>query len=87
MDSLNNLSGLFDKFKGLLHSELGKKTRISDIIFTHTKIRITPSQIVYREPSFFIQADPVIKNELFLRRAVIEREIEKEFGLSRVTIR
>ena len=75
-----HIGDLLKKFKTLVPREKIVKDEMISAVFEETGILLQSEEISFQNGVIFIKTNPVIKNELFMRKQKILLEIKKKIG-------
>lgn len=75
------IKDLLAKFDKILLSEEMKTKTIREIIGKIIKLEIKPADIKIKNNTIYLNIKPIYKNEIFLKKEEITREINQIFGL------
>ena len=75
------IKDLLAKFDKILLSEESKTKTIREIIGRIIKLEIKPADIKIKNNTIYLNIKPIYKNEIFLKKEEITKEINKIFGL------
>ena len=78
--SFNTIKPLLDRFKNITPPNDFIRGVTSDVIKKKTGILIKKENIYVRDNMLYIQAKPLIKNEIFLYREKIIEELVEKLG-------
>ena len=74
------IKDLLNKFDNLLLSEKIKKDTIGDVLLKTVGISIKPEDIKIQNTSIYLKIKPIYKNEIFLNKENISKELEKSLS-------
>ena len=77
---MQNISSFFEKFQKILSSETNLKESIVLSIQNAIKVKIEPTNIVYKNNNIYLKENHFIKNEIFFKKQDILLEIYKLTG-------
>jgi hypothetical protein len=77
---MNNLGDFLDKFKKAFLSSTAQKTAIIAGIKKSAGIQLDPGELEVKDQIVILKTSPVIRNEIFMRKKIIMRELENTLG-------
>ena len=77
---MNSLGDFLDRFKSLLLAPGAVKKPIIQTINKFAQVELTEKEVDIREGIIYIKTHPLVKNEIFMRKASILKELEAFLG-------
>lgn len=77
---MQDIKDLLSSFKEVLLGEENRKEKIISIIESITKIKIKSTDFEIKNSIIFLNIKPVFKNEIFLKKELILKEIKNSFS-------
>jgi hypothetical protein len=78
---MNNLSHYLEKFKLILLSPGAIKKPILSSILNTTSIELTEKDIEIKDSVIYLKTHPLIKNEIYMRKSLILKELSSLLGV------
>ena len=78
---MQNISHLFDRFKNVAVKEIQKRTFVSEIIKKEIGQEIPIEDISFREGIIRIKSSSIVKNQIFIKKAVLLALISKKIEI------
>ncbi len=73
---MRNLTDLLGRFAKSLYKDTDTKERIVSIIFTHTRIRLSPEKVSLKNGVLEINASPIAHQEIAFKQEAILNELQ-----------
>jgi len=77
---VNNLEGFLNKFKHLLQSSKASKESIISSVRHITHIELAERNVELKEGILHIQASPLVRSEIFMRKHKILEDLKSKLG-------
>jgi hypothetical protein len=77
---MNNLQNFLHKFLDKVKSPAVFKKQIIEIIKTTTSIQLDEKELSFKDHLMIVTSSPSIRNELFMRKRAILKELEAALG-------
>lgn len=79
---MDNLSGYLKKFKNLLSNEYVVREKVREVIVKSLGIDIAKEDIRIKHGVVYLKTRSIIKNEVFIRKSDLLKEINKEVSVT-----
>jgi hypothetical protein len=76
---MNGLDGFLQRFKKLLDSSAGQKKVILDALLKYTNHTFSSPDITIKEGILYVKATPLLRNEMYMKKALILKELNASF--------
>lgn len=80
-----NISQFFEKFKNIEKSSSEKTSAVINTIKKFTKIELQKESLEIREETIRLKCSPVFKNEIFMKKELIEEDLKNQKIYLRIT--
>jgi hypothetical protein len=77
---MNNLGGLFDKFKNIFTDAKFQKDAIVSIMNSTAKIQLDPKDIDIKDYKIILKGSPALKSTVFMYKQKILSELKNVLG-------
>ncbi len=77
---MNNLGSYLEKFKLILATPGALKKPVLNAILKITSIELSEKDIDVKEGSIYLKTHPLIKNEIFMKKDLILKELQDLLG-------
>lgn len=73
---MDNISSFLSKFKSLLNKDVVIKEEVAEAVSRVLKIKLDPSKVKIKDSVAYIQASPLVKNEILINKKDILKDLE-----------
>lgn len=82
-----NISGFLEKFKNITPPDKFVKDELVDVVKDVVGIDIEKENIGVRNGTIFISVDPIVKNEIFLKKREVLESLKEKLKVYKKTVR
>lgn len=82
-----NISSFLEKFKNITHPDKFIKDEFIGVAKDILGINIKKENIAVRDGKIFLSVDPIVKNEIFLRKEAVLENLKERLKIYKKTIK